>query len=430
MRKDQDSNSIFIFSLLFPGLGFLAVISKAWNKSYHKIILLFAFWFGFFVYLNDTKNGDIVRYKVAFATTSSYSWSDYFYLVGHTFSEDKLIVYNETVVNSKPDFYALSVQFFVSRFTDNFRWFFGFISFFYTLFFLKFLYEARLLAGHKQHRIWRLVFGTLMVIVPFYVGVTGIRFWTALFLFMWFLLKFIRTKNLLYLFIAACSIFIHYTFMFPVAILFIYRFLNLSKTILKVLVIVSLAIFTITSTTGLLNYASEALTLFEDSSVKDAADSYTNEDELAVRSEAYQKTNWYVRGRENAILFLFIGIFLIEFFGVYKWRTDERIDSWYSLYVLFFCILLISMGLGSLARFKYVFYLLCLVRLLVIVGINPYNNKMKLLYRVMLPIMLLHFFVSCRAGFYYIDPLLFVGNPIVYLVTNSSESLSEFLVGH
>lgn len=430
MRGGSNNRGLMILSFFFPSIGFLAVANKLWNKNYHSVILFFAFWFGYFIFIKEEGNGDILRYKAAFDITANYSWNDFFNLIGNTFSPEKLTSYPETVVNSKPDMYALSLQFLVSRFTTNFRWFFGLVSLLYTFFFLQFIRQVLLLTGIKSNKVWRFFFTFLVVIVPFYVGVTGIRFWAALFVFLTFTIKYIRTNKPINILFTFLSILIHYTFLFPVAILLIYRFLNISKFILKILVIGSMAFFTISTTTGLLGYADTVLELFEDSSVKDAADSYTNEEDLEERSKAIQATNWYVWGKESAIIFVFAVFFLVDFTGVAKWRTDKRMDSWYSLYVLFFCIFMMSYGLGSIARFKYVFYLLSLVRLLLLVTVNRNNRSLNFVYYSMFPVMVLHFVVSCRVGFYYVDPLLLVGNPVLYFFTSSSVSMSEFLIGH
>jgi hypothetical protein len=430
MRSGGNNRGLMILSIFFPSIGFLAVANKLWNKNYHSVILFFAFWFGYFIFIKDVGNGDILRYKAAFDITANYSWDDFFNLLGNTFSAEKLVSYPETVVNSKPDVYALSLQFLVSRFTTNFRWFFGFVSLLYTFFFLQFIGQVLLLTGVKRNKMWKFFFTFLVVIVPFYVGVTGIRFWAALFVFLTFTIKYIRTNKPVNILFTFLSILIHYTFMFPVAILLIYRFLNISKFVLKVLVFGSIAFFTISTTTGLLGYADTVLELFEDSSVKEAADSYTNEEDIEERSKAIQSTNWYVWGKEVAVLTVFSLFFLLDFSGVAKWRTDKRMDSWYSLYVLFFCIFMLSNGLGSITRFKYVFYLLSLVRLLLLVTANRNNRSLNLVYYSMFPVMVLHFVVSCRAGFYYVDPLLLVGNPVLYFFTSSQVSLSEFIAGH
>lgn len=431
IKKYSDIRTLILLSLVFPFMSFILVSNRLWIRSYHLIILIFSFWFGFYVHINDAATGDITRYKNTFESVGEYSYNDYFFLVTNSYSPDKLNNYATNVVNSKPDIYALSLQFFISRLTSNFRWFFAFVSFFYTLFFLKFLSEVyRLTGDHHKSKIWRLFFVSLAIIVPFYVGVTGVRFWTALFLFMWQTIKYIRTKSSINIVFAGCAIFIHYTFMFPLVILIIYRFLNISKTLMKIFVFVSMGIFVLTTTTGLLGYASEVLELFEDSSVKDAADSYTNEDDIQERSVSFEKTNWYVQFREVAIMAIMVTTFLLEFLGLLNWKMDKRITSWNSLYVLFFCILMLSYGLGSIARFKYVFFLLWFIRMLLIIDLNRKSHSLHVIYRCLLPAMVLHFFVICRAGFYYIDPLLIVGNPVVFFVTNSSISLSELIVGH
>ncbi len=426
MRKGN-ATPLFLLSIIFPGIGFLLSIRKIWNKQYQKIILLFAFWLGFTAFFFG---GDILEYKNAFPITGKYTWNSYFYLVTNSFSEDRLILFPDNVVNSKPDIYALTLQFIISRFTDNERWFFGFVSLIYAFLFLKFINEVLVFSGINKTKPWRFFFACLLLIVPFYVGLTGVRFWTALFWFMLFTMKYIRTKQPLFIALAAVSILIHYTFMFPVGVLLIYRFLNISKAAKKVLVILSLIFFTISTTTGLLGYAGQALDLFEDSSVKTVASSYTDEDNLLEKQQDADTANWYVKVKQALVTYSFMGIFLLEFFGVFKWRTNKYLDSWYSLYVLFFCIASFTFGLGSLGRFMYIFFLLSVIRLLIVSSINYRNSYIKIVMYWLFPVMLIHVLVSFRAGFYYIDPLLFVGNPVVYFVVHSTQSLSEFLVGH
>lgn len=427
MIKRGNASPLFLLSLIFPGIGFLLSLNNIWDKQYQKIILIFAFWLGFNVYFFG---GDIIEYNNAFPITEKYSWSSFFYLMLNSFSESKLILYPDNVVNSKPDIYALTLQFLVSRFTSEARWFFAFASLIYTYLFLKFVNEVLIFSGVNRTKPWRLFFACLLLIVPFYVGVTGIRFWTALFWFMLFAMKYIRTKQPLFIALAAVSILIHYTFMFPVGVLLIYRFLNISKSAMRVLVISSLMFFAVSTTTGLLGYADQALELFEDNSVKTVASGYTDEDNLIEKQKDTDTANWYVKLKQALVVYSFMAIFLLEFFNVFKWRTNKYLDSWHSLYVLFFCIAAFTSNLGSLGRFMYIFYLLCIIRLLILSSINIKNKHLKAITYWMYPVIILHALLSFRAGFYFLDPLLFPGNPYVYFVVHSTESLSEFLVGH
>lgn len=427
MIRRGNASPIFFLSLLLPAVAFGMSVKHIWDKQYHKIILLFAFWLGYTVFFFG---GDVVEYKNAFDITAKYDWSGYFYLLRNTFSDDKFILFPDNVVNSKPDMYALTLQFIITRFTDNERWFFGFASFIYVYLILKFKDEVLLFAGVQPGKIWRFFFASLLLIVPFYVGITGVRFWAALFWFMLFTMKYLRTKRVYYILIAAVSITMHYTFMFPVGVLLIYRFLNISRAAMRVLVIASLAFFVLSTTAGLLGFANDAIEIFGDSSVKTVSSSYTDEENIEAKNTEAEAANWYVKARQTLITYGFFSIFLLEFAGVFRWKRNEYLDSWYSLYVLFFSISALTSNLGSLGRFSYIFYLLCLVRLLVLCALNPKNRYLHTIRLFMFPVMTIHVLVSLRAGFYFVDPLLLVGNPVVFFLVQSKTSLSEFIVGH
>lgn len=427
MIKRGNASPIFFLSLLLPAIAFGISLRYIWDKQYHKIILFFSFWLGYTVFFFG---GDLLEYKNAFDITAKYDWSDFFYLLRNTFSDDKFILFPDNVVNSKPDTYALTLQFIITRFTENERWFFAFVTLIYTYLILKFKDEVLLFSGVQSNKIWRFFFASLLLIVPFYVGVTGVRFWTALFWFMLFAMKYLRTKRFYYILLSSVSITIHYTFMFPVGILLIYRSLNISRAVMRVLVVVSLAFYVLSTTAGLLGFANDAIELFGDSSVKTVSTSYTDEEIIEAKNTETETANWYVKVRQALITYSFFSIFLLEFAGVFRWRTNKYLDSWYSLYVLFFSISALTINLGSLGRFSYIFYLLSLVRLLVLCAHNPKNKYLHTIRFYMYPVMLIHVLVSLRAGFYYVDPLLLVGNPVVFFLVNSKISLSEFIVGH
>lgn len=428
MNQKNNLNPLFILTLIFPGMAFLYSIKRIWYKQYQKIILVFFFWFGYSIIFYG---GDINEYKNAFEITSTYQWHDYFYLVGHAFSDAKWDIYQHNTVIEKPDYYALTLQFLVTRFTTEVRWFFAFASLIYCFIFLRFLNEVLRVTGIGKENPQKILLVSLLVLVPFYVGVSGVRFWPALFLFLLFVLKYYRTGKLYYIALSAVSIAFHYTFMVPVGIFLLAIVMNISKRILVSFVIGSVLFFTISSTTNIFAFTNTIIEEFGESSVAEATEAYTNEDVLAETTEIIQNANWYVKAREVLVKYSFLLIFMLDFFGFFKWRTNRFLESWYSLYVLFFCFALITSNLGSIGRFMYVFQLLCIIRLGVIAQINGRKNiAIKNVTTIMVPIMLLHFLVSLRAGFYFVDPLLFVGNPIVFFFVHSSVSLSEIIVGH
>jgi hypothetical protein len=86
--------------------------------------------------------------------------------------------------------------------------------------------------------------------------------------------------------------------------------------------------------------------------------------------------------------------------------------------------------MGSLSRFKYVYFLLLLSRFVILAGLQPENKKMKAITKIFVPFLALYILVTFRAGFYFVDPLLLINNSLTMFFLNSDISLSEFIVGH
>ncbi|MBS1495147.1 MAG: EpsG family protein [Bacteroidetes bacterium] len=388
---------------------------------------MFAFLFGYSVY---AFNGDIVSYADSYEEVCKYDYADYWYLLVHTYSSDRLADYNANTVTTQADIYALTLQFLLSRVTDNPRWFWGIVSVIYTYLVLKFILEAASLLEGKSSKIQKIFFAALLLTVPFYVGVTGIRFWTALFLFMIYAIKFIKKGDIVYFFIAFSSVFIHYTFLVPVILLLIYRFVRLSRLLTYTLILVSVAFFSLTTATTSLNFIKNLTSNFDETRIDSITDNYTNVDIYSDVVDQNDVANWYVKLDGVGFLYFLIGIFLLEYSGLFKWKKNEFIERLEPFHVIIFCISLITFNLGSIGRFCYIFYLVSLLRLAILAGLNPHNRILKTLGYITLPLLIIHVLLSCRAGFYFVDPLLLVGNPVILIFMQSSISLSELIVGH
>ena len=416
-----------LFFFLFPLFGFYNGIKYFFQYKYRYGLLFFAFWFGYSVFFYS---GDILRYREDFQLLLNYSWSDYFHLL-ENLTNDRLKFANITIntYNSKPDVFALSLGFLVSRFTENPRWFFAIVSVIYVFFILKFLDEAVKFTGKSKSKGWKLFFAGLVLIVPFYVGVTGIRFWPALFVFAWMLLKFINTGNIKYLFFTAFSIAFHYTFVFPVLIAFLGTFLKINRLVFKILIVTGIGFALLSSTTSSFDFVSNAITVFDTDSVTNATSGYLDEEQLEQHVVKAEATNWYVQWRGHLLNVFFILFFVFDFFNLNQWDMAKENPIFDRMYHFFFLISLFTFNLGSMGRFVYVFYLLILLRIIQLQTMDSFK-KLKTWNLLFVPILVLHIFVTFRAGFYYVDPLLLISPSIALLFVQSEISLSQFLIGH
>jgi hypothetical protein len=157
---------------------------------------------------------------------------------------------------------------------------------------------------------------------------------------------------------------------------------------------------------------------------------YSNEDQLEVRKEKAAGANWYVKLRGEAMLYFLLMITFIEVFGIIQFKSSPFLDKIQPLLILFLCITLLTMNLGSIGRFKNIFYLLSLSRYVILIGLQPLNYVLKVYSYLLIPILVLWVLVIFRAGFYFMDPFLLLNNGITAFFVRSNESLSEFLIGH
>jgi hypothetical protein len=425
-RKNNSGGEWALF-LFLPIAAYLRAFRNVFNKDNQKVILAFSFFYGFTVFLSG---GDIIRYEQSFAEVIYYDWNTYWYFLTNLFSDGNHI-YSSNVVNIKPDIFALSLQFLVSRFTDNPRWFWAILSVIYTFLTLSFINEIKKEINLSQKSFALRVFLIgILLIVPFYVGVTGVRFWTALYFFLIFAMRFTRSKKIKYLILSSFSLLFHYTFFIPVLLLFISPFVPKKKIFYNVLLIVGIVFAFSSSVSNSFNAINSFISPLEDSRIVSNATVYTDVDLLNNRVESLNKNNWYVSLSSNGMLYFLLILGIMDLFGVFKFKETLFLKKSYPLLFLFLILTLVTLNMGSLSRFKYVYFLLLLSRFVILAGLQPENKKMKAITKIFVPFLALYILVTFRAGFYFVDPLLLINNSLTMFFLNSDISLSEFIVGH
>ena len=428
VEKNRFKKLLFLF-LVWPFLSFLTALNSLFSPSSQKIILLFSFMFGYTVYLYS---GDILNYEESFKIVGQYSWEDYRYLITNLFSVDKFDKYSPNTVNTQPDPFAFTLQFLVSRFTDNPRWFWAIVSTFYTYTVLNlanFVYKENYFQYFKSSRntiLWLCFF----LVIPFYVGVTGVRYWPALFLFVFFLLNYLKKRTLFTLLLFFIPVLIHYSFFAPVAFVIGIKFIPNRLLIHKISVVISLFFFFTSSFTTIFSFLNEYLTYVEGSQLEERLSSYTNEDLLEQRQEKSSGTNWYVSLRGDLLFYFLIGVNVLNMFSFLKFKETNFTRNFYHFFIFFMCLALITYNLGSIGRLKNVFILLACLRFVSLCYQNYHNKQFKRVTTLFFIIILFNTIVNFRAGFYYVDPFLLIHNSFTFLFVESDLSLSELLIGH
>lgn len=423
IKKNNIIFTLLLF-LVWPA-GALAIASRfIYNKSYSIIILLFSFLYGYSIYMYS---GDVLDYSESYNVVINYSWYDFFTILNSKYS---YMPYNleYSISLDQPDFYAITLEFLVSRVSDNPRWFFALISLFYAWIFLLFINFVSDLLNVKFKKKINIYFLFLIFIIPFYVGVTGVRFWPALFVFCLFVLKYFTFGKVKYLLYACLSILIHYSFFLPVLLLIPFYFLNKSKAGLNILLIGSLVIFLSGNINSKLNVINTNFSGFSEK-VDSRTESYVDAENLDERTAKVSKRNWYAKLNSQAINYFLILIIVLINFNILRVR-QTKLSNKIKTYVLFTMIItLLIYDLGSISRFKRIFQIFALIYLASLYQIN--KKTMRFVSNVCSLIFVLYIMVTFRAGFYTVDPYLLVfGGSVLVFMLRSDISLSELLVGH
>lgn len=425
--KEKNFYSWVVF-LIWPFFMFLYAFKDFFDKNSQKIFLTFSFLFGYSVVLTS---GDMVRYERAFYEMRLLTWDQFFYLLTNFWTDKNNFYFEVNLAAAKPDVYALISTFIIGRFTENPRWFWAVISVIYTYLILNFINTiANETNIYKNSFIQKVFLFGLILVIPFYYGVTGVRFWPALFIFLTYSLKYMSTKKLKFIFLTALSILFHYSFILPFIIFLIATIIPNNRSIFRMLLIGSIFISVVSSVSSSLSIIKSATAPFEETSIDDSTKSYTDDEIVESRKQQSSNVNWYVNLRNLSILYFLIILGVLDVFGFFGFKENRFLIITYPLLIVFFILTLLTMGLGSIARFRFIFYILILSRYFILIGIQPNDKRLNTIALLFMPILIFYTIIVFRAGFYTVDPLLLVNNSVLTFFVHSDISLSEFLIGH
>lgn len=418
----------YLLFLLWPFLACILALRRGFDERYQGILIAFSFLYGYTVFLYS---GDILRYEEAYYLVAEYSWSDLWFIITNKLDPVALSAYKANTVNQKPDIFALITMFVTSRISETPRLFWGVVSMIYTWFMLLFFYEIKRHFDVQKTWIHYLLIFFLIIVIPKYVGVTGVRFWPALFLFLFLLMRYVGSNySFKYILATFLTVLIHYSFAALFGLIMLFHFVPVKRTISKILVVISMSVFTLTSTTSLLSFLSVVVEVSDDTTIGQSMESYSEEDVYEQRMNKVKNTNWYVQFRATAHYYFFFLIFLLDLLGFFKIKESVFSKGLLPVIVIFFCVALLTINLGSLGRFNYIFVMLVLTRYITLYQLNAGNYLYRILGVGLAPIVMIYFLVLMRSELYYVEPQLLVNNSLGLFMVRSPQSLSELLIGH
>ena len=404
----------WVFFLINPFIAML-ISFKEYKLPYAKnVFWAFCVFYGFtFAIGAESQGNDIIRYLKEL----EYLYSK------HEFTIRDIIDYFQTT--GEIDLLRTIIAFFLSRFTDSQALLTMVYALIFGFFYSRNIWFVLNLLEGKIDILTKLLILGLLLVIPIWM-INGFRMWTAFHIFMYGLLPYIFGRNRSKLIFLYLSFLVHFSFIIPISIFFIYRLLG--NRIHSYFLFFILSIFIYEIDIGQVNQIVEP---FLPESIIERTAGYRNEGVIESRKENSSNSNlvWYVRWNIVLLRWTFY-FFLIYFYLSYKPET-KSLKYWNGLFainLLFFSIGNILSIIPSGGRFLRFSIFLTFVMIVLYLNQIRTDLRYRLLVQVFIPIFLLFIVVSIRIGFFSMSITTVLGNPIIAILSvGQNMSLNDLI---
>ncbi|MFK8009455.1 MAG: EpsG family protein [Saprospiraceae bacterium] len=324
--RTKTSITGYITFLVWPFFSLIFAMQNYRSSFAKNIMWFFCSYFGYTFVISDEEM-DANRYRSNFE--EFYEWYD----MGWNDMLNLLFIFE----GQYTDLYRPLITFLVSRFTGNFQVFFAIIGLVMGYFFSRNIwYLIKQVDKNKPLSIVAILFlFTFALIVPFW-NINGFRFYTAAHVFLFGTLPFLVEGKKQFLIVACFSPLLHFTFVFPVALLLAFGIMGNRINIYFVIFISS--IFFVKVDPGLINDNYKLAPEFIQTKVR----IMTSKDYIKARSKGLNDLNWYVKGSQMAINSIVYFFLIFCFFFRRKVLKESNLKK-------LFCFSLFLLGVANFA---------------------------------------------------------------------------------
>ncbi|MDJ0646052.1 MAG: EpsG family protein [Flavobacteriaceae bacterium] len=407
-KVKEESLFAYVLFLIWP--FFASLLSfKEYKKGWAKnMVWLFVIFYGFtFVILDEGMDSNVYRENFLIYTLNDYSLSEF---ISTLYSE-----------SSKVDILQDLLSYLVSKVTDNYHILFALYGLVFGFFYSRNIWYllSRALPHLKDINI---IIITCFVFVVGFWQINGFRFWTATHIFVFGMLPFLFENKKKYILVSALSVFVHFSFVVPLAIVLAYYFIGNRLTIFFYFFVVTFFLneIDISLIRDNLFYLPD---LFYDRTY-----SYLNEDYKIIRVEQRSTYNWYAlyyRKFFNWVLFL---LSIIIFYSGRKiMKQNYGLLQLFSFALLFFGLANILSSIPSGGRFVSIAQLLLVASVFLYIQLETNLKAVRSAVLFSTPVILLFIAVSLRIAFETISLTAVAGNPLISLFGENDLSLINLI---
>ena len=320
------------------------------------------------------------------------------------------------------DFIQPLLTFLVSLFTDSYHILYGVFCLVFGFFYSR---NVCIVLDGLKGKINREIFFLVVVfatIIPLW-SVNGVRMWTAAHMFVYGALPYLMYNKKGGLVWCIISIFMHFSFLFPLAILGVFILVGNRTRAYFWLFIISflLSQWNLTGVSNLLQNILPAM-------FQKKAEAYTGEEYGAEIVESLAHNNFYAVWYQTIFYWTIVGLLVMIFIKGKRFFVVNPVH--YKLlgftYLIFSIAILVS-GIPSMGRFILVaelFALVCIILYLhYAVRIKLFHNVLPFAYASMLFFLV----VSVRIGFDTVGVMTIIGNPVTACFKDTEAALIQFI---
>jgi hypothetical protein len=419
-KRIQAANLVFF--LLWP-LATLLVNLK--NRDFFEkksIFLLFLTFFGF-VFIYDDPN------KVTSGSDSGRWAAEFIYTAEQNIGLSDVFSQLYKAEGGLVDIYSSFFIWLISRFTGDPRYFFMFISFVFSWFFINnvsIVINSGAYSLNKNNILFKLLIAALILLIPSWF-INSFRFWTASHVFIFGILNLFLLKKRKGLYFIIGSAFIHFSFIYLIILFVIYRYipkLNF-KLLFWAFIVTSLTNEFRVTITGIVSPD------FLPGFLSNRYEMYSNPNYIKILSE--RSFSWHVTYARSIGKYLPLILLAMLFFsGIYTKSNKFDLSQlqYKTLSVLLFALFAgtttnIIGGVAELGRFhilfRFLFYAVFITNFQILKQYNKFLNYL------LIPLFLFYLIFQIRVGTDYYGIWVFIGNPFLAAVVETQTPIIDFV---
>ncbi|RPA66589.1 hypothetical protein EF405_20095 [Cyclobacteriaceae bacterium YHN15] len=413
MISQSNKKYALFYWLIWPFGAFLWSVKNMRSEIAMTILLLFCVFFGLtFVVPEDIEGAaDSARYARELRNMHANPLS---------FEQFKNYLYSDET--NKVDIYQPLVTWVISLFTGNPKWLFAFFALVFGYFYLK---NIRMLIEEIQgkYHFFLILMLILFVLTNPIWNINGVRMWTAAQVFLYGLMIVYLKGNRNGFLWAFLSLFIHFSFAFPLSLLILYQFIPKNTWFLFLFFIGSFLI-TELNIEYIRGFSENLPDVFQSK-----ANAYTNDQVLERFSDSsVTQYSWHVIFARRAQSYLML--FLLTFMFLQK----EKLKNYNTLSLGFLNLALYFTSWANLAallpsggRFMLIANSLTLIAVILYFEKKDSLVKWEKLIQFSVPFILFIVVFKIREGADYFGFLTIIGNPVVALFVEDNVPFIDFV---